>query len=206
LFVVNERSIRLNGRMRDVGPSGVSAVDLWFTQDGQHWQKAEKSLAPRFPIVLDLREDGRFGITLVPHSGAGLCRQPPLLGEAPQVWVDVDTIRPVVKIKQVQFVVSEHARDVSIGWEAQDRNFGPRPIRLSYADKPQGPWQLIAETENSGSYLWHLPAQMPRDFYVRVEAIDTAGNIGVACTEQPVVPDLSRPGCEILSVEANRKR
>jgi hypothetical protein len=206
IHVVSEHSIRLNCKLRDVGPSGVSAVDLWFTQDGRHWRKTEQPLSAQPPYVLDVKEDGRYGITLIPHSGAGVCRQPPMLGEQPQIWVDVDTTRPVVKIGQVKFVFAGQEKEVSINWVAQDRNFTVRPIRLSYAEKPDGPWRIIAETENTGTYQWRVPAQAPRAFFVRVEASDTAGNVGTAFTTDPVVLDLSRPAIDILSVESNRKR
>jgi hypothetical protein len=192
--------------LRDVGPSGVSAVELWYTQDGHHWQKAERLLAPTPPFVFEVKEDGRYGITLVPRSGVGISRQPPMLGEAPQVWVEVDTTRPMVRIKQVKFEVIEQAREVSITWGVQDRNLPARPIRLLYADRAQGPWRIIAETENTGGYRWHLPAQMPREFFVRLDAIDSAGNVGSACTNAPVVLDLAQPAIEIVSVEPNRTR
>jgi hypothetical protein len=163
-------------------------------------------MAPTSPYVLDVKDDGRYGITLVPRNGLGVCRQPPLPGELPQAWVEVDTTRPVVRIGQISFVVGEQAKVLSITWVAEDRNLGSQPVRLSYADKPQGPWRMIAQTENGGYYLWRLPPQMPGSFFVRVEATDTAGNVGFACTAEPIVLDVSQPSIDILSVEANRKR
>lgn len=206
VHVVGERSIRLQGKMRDVGPSGVSAVELWFTQDGQHWKKAERLLSPQPPYALDVTEDGRYGIILIPRSGAGMSRQPPMLGEPPQVWVEVDTTRPTVEVGSSKFVSSAQGTELAITWTARDRNLRARPIRLSYADKPQGPWRTIAETENTGSYQWRLSGPVPPSLFIRVEAVDNAGNVGMAVTHDPIVLDLSRPAIDILSVESNRKR
>jgi hypothetical protein len=202
VHIVNERSIRLNCRLRDVGPSGVSAVELWYTADGRHWQKSERTLDPKPPYVLDFKEDGRFGIILLAHSGMGIGREPPQLGEAPQVWVEVDTTRPTVKLGKVKY----GAGSLTLTWSASDRSLTPRPIRLSYATAAAGPWQVIAEGENAGAFTWKLPAAMPTRFLIRVEATDTAGNVGIACTPEPVLLDLARPTLDILSVESNRHR
>jgi len=46
-----------------------------------------------------------------------------------------------------------------------------------------------------------MPDQLPFQFYVRVEAIDLAGNIGEAITFDRVKVDLSLPKAQILKVE-----
>jgi hypothetical protein len=205
VHLVNDRSIRINGKLRDVGPSGVSAVELWLTRDGQQWKK-ERTLPAQPPFVFDVPEDGRYGITLLPRSGAGMSRQSPAPGEAPQIWVEVDTVRPVVKMGPIKALPGEQGRDAVITWLAEDRNLGPHPIRLSYAEKPEGPWRTITETENTGSFRWHMPEQMPARVFIRVEATDSAGNVGVACANEPVLLDMSRPAVDIVWVGSNRKK
>jgi hypothetical protein len=70
-----------------------------------------------------------------------------------------------------------------IRWTAKDRNLGPRPITLLYAERLEGPWSpLAANAENSGRHEWVLPAWVPRSVYVRVQATDLMGNVGMAQT------------------------
>jgi hypothetical protein len=206
LHLVNERSIRLNCKLRDVGPSGLSAVEVWFTQDGRHWQKAEHNCPPQPPYVMDVKDDGRYGITLIARNGLGVAKPGPVLGEPPQVWVEVDTTRPTLTVGKPRFAGTEGARELAITWSANDKNLGSRAIKLTYAEKPEGPWQPIADVENTGTFAWHLPAKLPTSFFVRVQATDTAGNTTAAVSAEAVVLDLSQPTVEILSVESYRKR
>mgnify|MGYP007022268180 CR=1 FL=1 len=48
----------------------------------------------------------------------------------------------------------------------------------SAADRPTfADWSPIAkDLENTGSYLWRMPTDIPYQFFVRVEAADRAGN------------------------------
>ena len=46
-----------------------------------------------------------------------------------------------------------------------------------------------------------MPESVPYQFYVRVEAVDRAGNSGTAETAKPVIVDLSQPKVQFLSVE-----
>jgi len=45
-----------------------------------------------------------------------------------------------------------------------------------------------------------MPDPLPYQFYVRVEAIDRAGNVGEAVTADRVKVDLSLPRAKILDV------
>src|SRR5262249_23768586 len=83
-----------------------------------------------------------------------------------------------------------------------------QPITLSYAEQVGGPWRTIAANiENTGSFEWHPPTTGAAGrFLVRVEAIDDAGNVGVAQTPRPVLLDGSRPSVSILNVEGGNNR
>jgi hypothetical protein len=79
-------------------------------------------------------------------------------------------------------------------------------VGLYYAEKESGPWLPIATSqENSGRYVWQVPASAPPSFFVRVEATDLAGNMGRAQTAKPVLLDTSRPTVSILGVESDVK-
>jgi len=205
--LVNSKRISLNYELKDVGPSGVSAVDLWYTQDGRSWNryplpKSEDGAAPPRPLVFDVNGEGIYGFSLVAKSGVGLGQAPPQIGDRPQVWVEVDLTRPVVQVHQVIVGRGSDKGKLTILWSARDKNLGRQPIILSYAERPTGPWTPIAQkVANTGRYVWSMPEQVPYQFHVRVEAADLAGNIGEATTPDLVRVDLSQPRVNILNVE-----
>src|SRR6516225_8761956 len=60
---VNSRRIVLNYKLEDVGPSGVSSVELWFTRDGRSWHKDEKAVKSGPPYVIEVEKEGMYGFT-----------------------------------------------------------------------------------------------------------------------------------------------
>lgn len=205
--MVNTRRVVLNYEVKDVGPSGVSAVDLWVTRDGGHsWKKDDSAVRSGPPLVTEVPEEGTYGFTLVARSGLGLGKQPPVSGDPPQVWVEVDLTKPVVSLVDVKHGIGAKAREVTITWAATDRNLARRPVTLAYAEKAEGPWMpLAANIDNSGSYVWNMPQNAPTSFHIRVEAVDLVGNVGFAQSVKPIVIDLSQPTTHILGVEPGEK-
>jgi hypothetical protein len=200
--MVNNKRISLNYKVEDVGPSGVSVVELWFTKDGRNWSKyAEKPNQP--PFVFDVDDEGLYGLTLVVRSGVGLGDRPPQVNDPPQVWVEVDITKPIVRLFDAEVGRGTDAGNLTVTWLATDKNLGRQPITLSYAEKPEGPWTPIAaKVENSGRYVWKMPPGVPFKFLVRVEAEDRAGNVGAAETPKPVLVDLHQPRPVILDIES----
>jgi hypothetical protein len=200
--MINSKRIRLHYEITDVGPSGVSTVELWVTQDGSKWQKHATAQQPRPPFVVDIKEDGLYGFTLVARNGVGLGKRPPRTGEQPQTWVEVDTTPPVVQVLDTQIGMSGEGQQLRILWKASDNNLGLRPITLAYAEQASGPWTVIAANlENSGAYVWQLPSGVPSRILVRVEAADLMGNLGTAQLPEPMLLDLSQPSIAIVAVE-----
>src|SRR5207253_9960778 len=78
--MVNSKRISLNYEIKDKGPSGVSAVELWYTQDGRSWLKYPENLNRDPPFVFDVNDEGVYGFTLVVRSGVGLGGTPPQVG------------------------------------------------------------------------------------------------------------------------------
>jgi hypothetical protein len=200
--MVNSKRISLNYAVRDVGPSGISGVELWYTRDGKTWTKYDGAPQRQPPFIVDVPEEGLYGFTLVARSGVGLGRQPPKAGELPQVWVEVDLTRPDVHLLATETSYSAGTHNLTVRWSATDKNLAARPITLLYAEQPEGPWTLIAaHIENSGQYTGPLVPGVPNRIYVRVEAADLVGNVGAANSQSPVVIDLSQPAVSILTVE-----
>jgi hypothetical protein len=179
----------------------VTDVELWYTRDGRTWQKHGSARQSRPPYVAEVDAEDLYGFTLVVHSGVGLGKKPPQEGDVPQVWVEVDTTKPEVRLLGVEVGKDADCRAVTISWRAADKNLSPRPVTLSYATQAGGPWTPIAsQVENTGRYVWRMPADVPHHFLVRVEAADEAGNVGMAQTPTPVLDDLAQPTAAILNV------
>ena len=157
------------------------------------------------PYTVEVDEEGKYGFTLVARSGVGLCKRRPATGDEPQVWVIVDHTAPEVQLLETTPHQSSHSVDLSIHWSAGDKNFGPQPIALYYAEREDGPWQLVAtKLPNTGHYVWSTPSSIPGQVFVRVEATDLAGNVSQAQSKAPIVLDRATPTAAILGIEAGR--
>jgi hypothetical protein len=198
---VNSKRITLNFEIKDVGPSGLSGVELWYTQDCKEWKKHEAQPEAHSHLI-EVDEEGMYGFTLLARSGNGLGAKPPAPGDLPQVWVVVDLTRPVIELGEVRADVHDKLHTVTIHWKASDTNLGNQPISLSYAAKEEGPWlPIAANLENSGRYVWQVPKGTPPRFFVRAEAADLAGNVAQAQAAKCVLLDTSVPSVSITAVE-----
>jgi hypothetical protein len=200
--VVGSRRIHLQYEVAGVGPSGVDQLELWCTRDGGHWHKHSIEHHTRPPYVLDVDDDDLYGFTLVAHSGVGVGSKPPRDGDQPQVWVEVDTTQPAVRLLNTRVDRDAEGRQLTVLWKATDKNFGPRPITISYAPQADGPWMPVAaHVENSGRCTCPLPAAMPHRFFVRIDAVDLAGNRGAVQTRTALLDDAAQPTASIVTVE-----
>jgi hypothetical protein len=204
VVMVNSKRIQLDFDIQDVGSSKVKAVEVWYTQDGHKWQKTPKDASPEPPYLVDVPAEGRYGFTLIARSGVGLALPAPKDGDAPQVWVEVDTTRPKVAVLGVDVGRGPDTGYITVRWNATDLHMAANPITISYADAsaaaPQ--WQPIttAPVPNDGRYVWRMPDNLPPLIMVRVEAVDQAGNVGSAETANPVSTDLSIPKARVKGV------
>jgi hypothetical protein len=176
----------LDYEVKDAGPTGRAAVELWYTHNGQNWKRyGEVQTQP--PFIVEMEEEGLYGFTLLAHNAAGQGKPPPAPGERPQALVEVDVTKPTVHLADI--LADTQGKTVTILWEAADKNLAPRSIALLWARQAGGPWlPIVSQLENTGRYLWKLPAGVPPRFLVRVEAADLAGNVATAETPDAVVP------------------
>jgi hypothetical protein len=188
--MVNHKHVLLSYEFKDIGPSGVAGVEVWYTRDGRAWQKFD-GIQNENPVWVDL-EEGTYGIFLLARTGFGGGRQAPSEGDQPHMWIQVDLTKPVVFLSSVHQSNGSHTLDLT--WTARDDNFGRQPISLYYAEQSSGPWMPIATgIENVGTYTWQVPPSTPSSFFVRVEAVDRAGNVDSSTTPAPVKIDLAQP-------------
>ncbi len=74
-----------------------------------------------------------------------------------------------------------------VEYRASDDYFLERPITLSYAPTPNGPWTQIATgVRNNGRFVWPADPALPPSVYLRIEANDAAGNVAVSQLDQPI--------------------
>jgi hypothetical protein len=196
--VVNHKRLLFNFDIKDVGFSGVSGIELWYTRDGWTWRKIEQKIHEG-TCAVQVEEEGTYGFIFLPRTGFGGGKEPPQAGDPAQVWVEVDLSAPVVSLVRYQpeFV----SRTLQIEWTATDKNLGQKPISLYYAPQSSGPWMPVAvNLENTGRYSWQMTPAMPASFWLRVEAVDAAGNAGKADSPSPVRIDLSQPSVTNIRV------
>jgi hypothetical protein len=199
--LVNTKRITLNFEVKDVGPSGLANVELWYTQNCRDWKKYDAPTNSK-AYVVEVDEEGMYGFTLVARSGLGLSKEAPVSGDQPQVWTIVDLTPPEVQLTEV--APNADAKQVTIAWKASDKNFSRTPISLSYAETEAGPWRIIAANlENIGKYTWSMPAGTPAKFIVRAEATDLAGNVSRVEWKKALLLDNSTPTVSITNVESN---
>ena len=82
---------------------------------------------------------------------------------------------------------------ILIRYTSIDQLLVPHSARLSYSPNAAGPWATIAESLNTqGEHRWQPSRNVPARVFVRVEATDAAGNVGVATTAEAVIIATSR--------------
>lgn len=184
--MVNSKRILLDYDLADVPKPDQAMLELWFTQDGKQWVKDELSITSGSPYIVEVNKEGTYGFLMVARA-PGEKSTPPLAGEAPQVWVEVDWTKPAVQLADLRVGGGPMGRSLALAWTATDNNLSRAPVTLSYAQTPDGSWTEFAKgIENTGRYQWQVPANVPQQFFVKVEATDLVGNVGVAQTSAPV--------------------
>ena len=135
-------------RRRAVGHAGRAGAHAW--------KKGEIVAQTNHSFTVEVKEEGLYGFTLLARNGSGVGKEDaPAADEQPQVWVMVDVTKPTVQISSVEITRTGKAPTVEVHWSAKDKNLGPKPITLSYAEQSEGPWTPIAAgVENSGQYEW----------------------------------------------------
>jgi hypothetical protein len=219
LQIIKDRQINLKYKVRGLGPSGLGSVELYVTRDeGRTWARANglqtvppsvsaEGVAPSGPVELtlpvELAGEGAYGFYIVVKSKAGLGSPPPQPGTPPLLRVEVDSTPPEATLFMPQ--PKEGHRDVLVlSWDAKDHNLPANPVTIEWSERRDGNWQVIARDlpNTPMSFDWKLPAGviLPPRVYLRLTVRDSAGNVCVAETPEPVLIDLSAPTVENISL------
>jgi len=218
IVYVNRRDLQVRSKLTHVTRSGISKVHLYVkdlsANSGGEW-KLDKTqtcdikfeatdTTVEIPYVAP--KDGRYGFIVIPESGVGRREAEPRSAAPPQHLVEVDTVKPNVKIRTV--TVSPGGTigpRVEVEWDADDRNLMPDPIVLEYAaSKDALSWTSIAEKiPNSRRYVWEVSDKTMFKLYVRARATDKATNVGEHAYDQAVIVDLDKPAATIDNIRGS---
>ncbi len=171
-----------------VGSQGVEAIELYGSVDeGRTWKLWGSDPDRVSPFDIETREEGVFGYRIVVVGNNGLASPRPLSGEMPDIVVVVDTQAPEVRITGARYGEGDRIGALVILYECSDPNIMARPVALSFGPNADGPWTTIAAgLNNDGDYVWPADPQLPRQFYLRMDATDQAGNVGTYILDKPI--------------------
>ena len=201
---VNSTTFQIGYAVDDVGPSGVSSVELYLTEDeGRKWYHYGVDEDGQSPFRLTVPDDGTYGFAVRVRSGVGLAHDPPQPGERPELVVVVDRQPPEATILPLKQGQGSSPNQLVIEWTLTDDALAEHPVALYFAERQSGPWQPITGWQpNTGQYTWNFGPDLPKQVYIRLEARDAAGNIARVDSDEPMVIDLSRPTARIIEVES----
>lgn len=200
--IVNHRVFEIAYEVQDVGPSGVSAVQLFVTENnGREWFRYGDDGDLRSPFQVDTRGEGTFGFEVRVRNGLGFSDPPPQPGDLPGIVVTVDQTPPAVELAVPQVIATGSGR-ISLNWQVSDAHLSAAPVRLEQAVSSSGPWTPVFDWQSSqGSHQVPIQPGMPSALYFRLLARDDAGNISATQTTRPVLIDQQRPTARFLSVQ-----
>ncbi len=197
--VLNTRSISINYELPENARS-TKKTDFWATLDGgRSWKLLVDQSAGISPAKLTLPSDGVFGIRIRPNGGG----KQPEPGEEIDCLVEIDSTAPAVNL-QPPTIGSDEGLMI-LTWTASDTNLLGNSINLYYASKSDGPWNVIVSGyKNEGVYRWTLPANLSGPIYLRIEAMDRAGNVGQMELPSPVSVETGKQRVKVISVEPGK--
>jgi len=201
--IVNNRVFDIAYEVQDVGPSGVSAVQLFVTENnGQEWFRYGDDGDMRSPFQVDTRGEGTFGFEVRVRNGLGFSDPPPQPGDLPSIVVTVDQTPPATELAPPKVVASGQGH-IRLEWRVADSNLSSTPVRLEQAVSASGPWTPVFDWQvDRRSFEMPIQPGMPNAVHFRLLAKDEAGNVGVAQTPHPVLIDQQRPTARLLSIQA----
>jgi hypothetical protein len=149
----------------------------------------------RGSVTLQLEKEGVvYGFCLIVKSRARMGKPPPRSGEAPHVRVELDTTPPVAELYAPDPDPSRPTA-LTLRWSAEDKHLAANPIKIEWAPRKEGPWQVIGSPElpNTGRFTWELTREVPPSVFLKLTVRDAAGNKAEAVTNEAVLVDLTMP-------------
>ncbi|MCU0707779.1 MAG: hypothetical protein MUF23_05765 [Pirellula sp.] len=202
----NSRQFSLDYAIDNDPGAAIISVELWGTTDqGASWEKWGTDEDRQSPFDIEVEEEGLFGFRMVIVGANGLASHRPLPGDEADAWIRVDTTAPQARMISVLNGKGPDAGSLVIEYLAIDDYFGERPISFFAAATPKGPWQPIAQgARNSSRYVWTPDLGLPPTVYLRMEAVDAAGNVTEHQMDLPVDVQAAAPRGRIQGFRPQR--
>lgn len=164
----------------------IPRVAIWYSRDnGYHWEKAGYFGRGETYYKLQVKKEGDYGIRFVgPGQEAAMEALPyPVCVH----HVDMTAPRVTLSIDPEQAWYTPGQR-LTVNWKATDPHLEAMPTRVSvitdWASDTVRPIEVAREQADVGSIEYTIPNNLGGDgFRFRVDAIDRAGNIGLAYSQ-----------------------
>ncbi len=170
------------------GAAAVADVELWGTEDGgRSWHMWGSDPDRQSPFDVRVGNDGLFGFRMVIVGANGIVSNRPKDGDIADVWINVDSTAPSVKITRAVYGEGLENGMLVIDYTCSDTHLVERPVTLSFSEHQAGPWTTIATgLKNTGMYLWKADPNLPEHVYLKIDVVDKAGNTGVHRLDLPI--------------------
>lgn len=200
---LNSLKFRMAYNLQEVGPSGVSQVNLYITENqGSQWFHYGTDPDKTSPMEVSVPNDGEYGLSFRVTNGVGRSPVPPQPGDAPEITIVVDRKPPAAKLHPVRYTDQPELNRVILSWTVQDAHLAERPIALFYSTSPAGPWTPIQDwSPSQGQMNWTVPGNV-ESFHVRLDARDQAGNLTQVISETPFLMDRAQPRAQVTEIES----
>jgi hypothetical protein len=183
--MVNSHTFEIDYDVDTAGPSAAGRVELWWTGDGgRSWNRYDTDDDCKSPMLVRVDRDGLYGFWMTIDSLGGLRGTTPREGDAPQVWVGVDTLPPSARLTTAE-PTGAQGEGLIVRWEASDALLAARPVTLAYSTRAAGPWtEIVTDIDNKGQYTYQAPQRLPAEIFLRLQVKDEAGNVQVFDTTE----------------------
>jgi hypothetical protein len=190
-----KKEITINARNDDE----VQSRELWFSRfDGKNWgewQKHGLTFGRDTPIVWTPPE-GHWRIYVKITQVSGLSMPDPTVETKGSSEFIIDRTAPVVSLQTPTSKAKVRGgQHYNVRWNAADPHITTTPITILWSRGGDGKFDTVAESiPNTGSYDWLVPKDMTTNGQLQVQAIDRAGNIGLASSTQVLVDSIAPSG------------
>lgn len=173
----------------------IANIELWGTTDqGITWERWGTDPDRESPFDIEVASEGLFGFKMVIVGANGLAGRRPLPTDKADAWILVDTAIPKARILSALNGKGPEAGTIVIEYQAIDDHFPERPISIYYAESPKGPWIPATQgARNNGRFVWTTDPSLPERVFMRLDAVDSAGNAGTHVLDLPVDVQGSAP-------------
>jgi hypothetical protein len=199
------RQVNLQIRSVDGGPARtVANVQLWHSVDkGANWTPGPKITEGFESIAWTAPNDGEYLLALVGTDVAGNANAMPVAPRDALAGILVDSQPPLLRltlstgVREVNAPADGSSRrvfkpgdQVLIDFGVDDMRLAENPVSIAFQADPNAPWQLLGEgLPADKGFLFAVPDVNSSACRIKVTAVDAAGNVGSAISNEPFTID-----------------